>query len=621
MSARNSLALAALAFLPAAGLSAQSVSSPALPAIQANSNRASAGKLENGILMLNLELRQGDWYPEADTGPSLKVYAFGEEGKALQVPGPLIRVPEGTEIHLTLHNYLPVTAIVHGLHQHPGDSKAVVEVPSQETRELRFAVGAPGTYEYHATAGGALEFGRPVRDDSQLAGAFIVDLAGEGGPRSDFCDGSLAERTRVAAFRHEVPTLPHMIPVINGKSWPYTERLNYPSGETVHWRWINASGGGHPMHMHGSYFRVKSRGDGESDQVFAPEQQPTVATYRFSSGTTATMDWTPPPGRWLFHCHFLPHVSPEMTVANALADKFTMDHHGNHMAGLALGITVPGNRPKVTTHGRTRKLRLLVRERPASKGLPAGFGYQIQEGHQLSPEKVTAPGPLLVLERGRPVEIIVVNQLHEPTTVHWHAVELESYYDGVAGFGARGKEITPMIEPGGSFRVQFTPPRAGTFMYHAHLNDEMQIPAGLYGPLIVLESGTTFDPAHDFVAMISRGGPGPIGGPFLLNGGSEPTTLRWQIGQRYRIRLINIVASDGGTFLLKGTEGQLQWRAVAKDGADLPPEQAVKQEARQVVHPGEIYDFEYQPTSAGILQLEFSNQLLQMKVIQQIEVR
>ena len=106
------------------------------PAIQANPNRVPAGRLENGILTLHLELRQGDWYPEADTGPSMKVYAFAEEGKALQVPGPLIRVPEGTEIHVTLHNLLPAAAIVHGLHQHPGDAKAVVEVPPQETREL-----------------------------------------------------------------------------------------------------------------------------------------------------------------------------------------------------------------------------------------------------------------------------------------------------------------------------------------------------------------------------------------------------------------------------------------------------------------------------------------------------
>lgn len=611
-----------MALLAAVQLSGQSVSTPVSPAIQANSNRAPAGGLEKGVLTLHLELRQGDWYPEADTGPSMKVYAFCEEGKALQVPAPLIRVPEGTEIHVTLHNLLRVTAVVHGLHQHPGDAKAVVEVPPQETRELRFAAGAAGTYQYYASAGGELgDAGRPIREDSQLAGAFVIDPPGKVASDRIFVLGIWRSGSEAAALRHEVPTLPHMIPVINGKSWPYTEHLTYPAGVPVHWRWINASDGGHPMHMHGSYFRVDSSGDGESDHVFPPEQQGTSATHRFSTGGTMTMDWTPPPGHWLFHCHFLPHISPETTVANALADTFIMEHNGNHMAGMVLGITVPGNRQTVAAHGRTRKIRLWVRERSASEGLPAGFGYQVLEGHRLSPERVTAPGPLLVLEQGRPVEITIMNQLHESTTVHWHGMELESYYDGVAGWGARGNEVTPAIEPGRSFRARFTPPRSGTFMYHTHLNDEVQLPAGLYGPLIVLEPGTPFDPSHDCVVMLSRGGPGPIEGPMLLNGSTAPPTLHWQIGQRYRLRLINIVAFDGGTFSLRGTEGQLQWRAIAKDGADLPPEQAVMQESRLLILPGQIYDFEYQPTVAGSLQLEVSNGILKTKVTQQIEVQ
>ena len=58
-------------------------------AIQSNSNQTAAGRLEDGVLTLHLELRQGDWYPEAETGPSMKVYAFAEEGGPLQVPGPL----------------------------------------------------------------------------------------------------------------------------------------------------------------------------------------------------------------------------------------------------------------------------------------------------------------------------------------------------------------------------------------------------------------------------------------------------------------------------------------------------------------------------------------------------
>ena len=345
-----------------------------------------------------------------------------------------------------------------------------------------------------------------------------------------------------------------------------------------------------------------------------------VATYTLSSGDNMNTYWAPPPGHWLFHCHFIPHMSAEMTVANALADKFVSQEHENHMAGMVLGITVPGDRKSLPAHGRVRKIRLLVRERPSRDDLPAGFGYQMEEGHRLIPENAATPGPPVILERGRPVEITVVNQLREPTTVHWHGMELESYYDGVADWGTHGNDVTPMINPGDSFRVHFTPPRAGTFMYHTHLHDLVQLSGGLYAPLIVLEGGAKFDAAHDHIVLLSRGGPGPSEGPVLFNGSLKPPALHWRTGQRYRLRFINIAAFDGIRVALLGPEKQLQWRAVAKDGADLPPAQATMQEARQLTISGETYDFEYQPTEAGNLQLEVSHRRVN-KVVQQIEVQ
>jgi hypothetical protein len=65
---------------------AQSSSAIATNSILANENRTPAGTLENGILTLHLEWREGEWYPEAETGPSLKVYAFAEEGKHRKYP-------------------------------------------------------------------------------------------------------------------------------------------------------------------------------------------------------------------------------------------------------------------------------------------------------------------------------------------------------------------------------------------------------------------------------------------------------------------------------------------------------------------------------------------------------
>lgn len=621
----NSFALASLALpIQAAQLSSAIVSG----STQANANRISAGELKNGCLTLHLELRKGEWHPEAEIGPGLKVYAFAEEGKAPQVPGPLIRVPEGTEIRVTLRNLLPFIATVHGLHQHPGEPSDVVELPPGEKRELLFTAGSAGTYQYWASTAQDLKrsrHGRPYREDSQLAGALVVDT-----PSATPSDRIFV----LGVWRNDVSKpLSQYVPVINGKSWPYTERLTYNAGDQVSWRLINASDSPHPMHMHGSYYRVDSVGDGERDQIFPPAQQRWVVTQVVESGETMTTFWVPPAGKWIFHCHFLIHTSPEMTVADALAaqtknlaendaDHPEMDHaDGNHMVGMVLGITVAGDRPPAGAHGRTRKLRLLVHERPARNGLSAGIGCQLQEGRRLVPNEPSAPGPPLILQRGRPVEITVVNQLQQSTSVHWHGIELESYYDGVPGWGAKRNELTPVIKPGGSFVVRFTPPRAGTFMYHTHLNDEAQISGGLYGPLIVVESAKKFDATKDFTFIVSRGGRKGLQGPIFLNGASELPTLHWNAWQTYRLRLIDITNSNDGDFSLLGPCGLLQWRAIAKDGADLPPSQAVVKDAQQELAPGETYDFEYTPRGPGMLRLEVANSGLNSKVVQPIEVQ
>src|SRR5512142_1518598 len=84
---------------------------PALPApsrpglvapehIVANDNRSPGGTLRGDELSLHLEVRTGEWYPDGDHQPGLELQAFGEEGRPLSIPGPLLRVPEGTRVHV-----------------------------------------------------------------------------------------------------------------------------------------------------------------------------------------------------------------------------------------------------------------------------------------------------------------------------------------------------------------------------------------------------------------------------------------------------------------------------------------------------------------------------------------
>ncbi|HEY5772469.1 MAG TPA: hypothetical protein VIS75_07570, partial [Chitinophagaceae bacterium] len=79
---------------------------PGTEEIFTNDNKQPAGILLNGILTVNLEAREGYWFPETHEGEGISVYAFAEKGKPLQLPGPQIRVPEGTIIKVTIQNKL-----------------------------------------------------------------------------------------------------------------------------------------------------------------------------------------------------------------------------------------------------------------------------------------------------------------------------------------------------------------------------------------------------------------------------------------------------------------------------------------------------------------------------------
>src|SRR5215471_5370800 len=318
----------------------------ALPDISANDNRVPAGRLEAGVLTLHLELRKGLWRPEApdgrdqaasvETPRAFDVYSFAEEGHQPQMPGPLLRVSQGTELHVSVHNLLHVAVVVYGLEQHPGNGKNVLKIAPGERKEARFAAGEPGSYIYTATSAG----GPSGADEPPASGAFIVDAPGASTADRIFVIQGLVRNAFHRSFE--------MALAINGKSWPYTERLHATLGHPEHWRVLNAGGATHPMHLHGFYFHVDAVGDGESEQHFAEAERPMVVTETVLSFHTFDMTWTPDrPGNWLFHCHILEHMmnysqpweyGPEGPPPAAEHAHHGYDASGMGMAGLVLGI-------------------------------------------------------------------------------------------------------------------------------------------------------------------------------------------------------------------------------------------------------------------------------------------
>jgi FtsP/CotA-like multicopper oxidase with cupredoxin domain len=230
--------------------------------------------------------------------------------------------------------------------------------------------------------------------------------------------------------------------------------------------------------------------------------------------------------------------------------------------------------------------------------------------------------PPVVLTQNQPAEITIVNRLALPTAVHWHGIELESFYDGVAGWGGNGRQVTPPVAPGGSFVARFTPPRAGTFIYHTHWHDRFQLTKGLYGPLIILPPGQTFDPETDKVVVISIDGPDQEKDAVLVNGSSSPAAMALRVGTTYRFRLINITADNPGMRVaLRDGDAPVSWRRIAKDGADLPASQRTNVPAELRVSVGETFDFEFTPTQARTLQLDVLRPVDTHHVITRVDVR
>ncbi|MEM7259477.1 MAG: multicopper oxidase family protein [Pseudomonadota bacterium] len=190
------------------------------------------------------------------------------------------------------------------------------------------------------------------------------------------------------------------------------------------------------------------------------------------------------------------------------------------------------------------------------------------------------PGQALRLTRGDQLNVVVTNQLKEATAVHWHGIRLPNAMDGVAGLTQQP------IAPGESFTYEFTPPDAGTYWYHSHLNAHEQIGRGLYGPLIIEEPNppvvdrdlvwmiddwrlkddasisNDFDNGHD------KSHAGRIGNVPTVNGRFRDV-VKVRTGERLRLRLIN--ASNARNFALSFPDHQPT--IIAIDGQPVTPYQ------------------------------------------------
>jgi len=106
-------------------------------------------------------------------------------------------------------------------------------------------------------------------------------------------------------------------------------------------------------------------------------------------------------------------------------------------------------------------------------------------------------GPTLEAVEGERVRIYVTNRLPEHTTIHWHGMRVPNGMDGVGGL------TQPHIPPGKTFVYEFVLKRSGTFMYHPHSDDMLQVAMGMMGFFIVHPKNSRERPVdRDFCIML-----------------------------------------------------------------------------------------------------------------------
>ena len=109
-----------------------------------------------------------------------------------------------------------------------------------------------------------------------------------------------------------------------------------------------------------------------------------------------------------------------------------------------------------------------------------------------------SPGPTIEAVEGDKVRISVTNKLPEHTTIHWHGMLLPNGMDGVGGL------TQPHIKPGKTFVYEFTLRKSGTFMYHPHADELVQMAMGMMGSFIVHPRDPSFMRVdRDFVFLLS----------------------------------------------------------------------------------------------------------------------
>jgi FtsP/CotA-like multicopper oxidase with cupredoxin domain len=198
----------------------------------------------------------------------------------------------------------------------------------------------------------------------------------------------------------------------------------------------------------------------------------------------------------------------------------------------------------------------------------------------------TVPGPMIKVQPGDHVRIVLDNQLPESTAIHFHGIQVPNAMDGVP-------DVTqPPVKPGEKFTYDFVAQGPAVGMYHSHHHAEHQVPDGLMGAFIVGDEPVPAGVTVSQVVPMVLNDAGVIG--LSLNGKSFPATapVVAKLGDWVEVQYMN----EGLQIHPMHLHGMPQL-VIAKDGYPVP---APYQVDTLVVAPGERYTVLVHATEPGV---------------------
>ncbi|CAN5601044.1 copper oxidase [soil metagenome] len=278
-------------------------------------------------------------------------------------------------------------------------------------------------------------------------------------------------------------------------------------------------------------------------------------------------------------------------------------------ASLAPGLPGKDYQPTVTLNGSTLPFRIVdevkvfhliceevdhvfIPETPNNQELRAfcwGFNGQVH-------------GPTIECVEGDRVRIYVTNKLPEATSIHWHGLIIPSGMDGVGGLSQKA------IQPGETFKYEYTVWQHGAFMYHSHHDEMTQMQMGMIGMFIIHpREPKTPQVDRDYVYILSewkivpgtrRPDPSEMTdfNVLTLNARAFPGTapMLAKLGDKVRIRIGNLSSMDHHPMHIHGHN----YKVVATDGGPIP-ESAQWSEVSVLVQVGATRTVEFVANNPG----------------------